>query len=170
MRHSWPELLQRAELEEFYRELVPNARCAAINDDGVACKSRPMAGLDWCYRHGSEGGDDLLLLKGLERAQEARAILAEAAPMAATRLAHVAITGTDETSYKAAQAVLDRVGVRAGVEVIGTVTHEVEVAPPLQLLLERLEAIEQRRAAIPVRSQVVETVALEPGDSSSPSG
>lgn len=150
MRYSWPELLWRAELADFYRELNPRARCTGDPnaENPEPCTHRPMPGLDWCYVHAGRDANRLLIEFGLRRTAEARGLLLSAAPEAAARLAHIALRGSERSAVTAAQAVLDRVGVRGGVELEATVHHDGD-ASPLQTLLERLSSIEQRRSALP---------------------
>jgi hypothetical protein len=154
--------MQRAELAEFTAELLGDQTCPYTSPGMNPCGLPRVPGLDGCWYHSGANRDETLLERGLARAAEARAMLQEAAPRAAARLAHVALTAEkDRDAIAAASQVLDRVGVSGrqalDVNVEGRMTH-VDVTPVVETFMQRLDAIEKRRQAIPATATEREVV------------
>lgn len=141
------------------KELPVPKRCKAIKDDGIRCQlwtgGRPQDdGL--CRVHlGS------LRNKPTDSVERARARLTQAAPTAVDTLEELMNSAESEpVKLKAASEILDRAGIRAGIDINTDVT--LDVRPAASIIAERLEriaknAIEAQRLTAPETVIVEET-------------
>jgi hypothetical protein len=116
-----------------------------INTEGVDVEPLPVCGTQGCRitRRPSEPLCDAHAAE--QRRLAAARRLAEAAPMAADVLVDLAEnSASDETRRRAAEAVLDRTGLRPGVEVSVTTTQAEPGASPAEILRARLERLRER--------------------------
>lgn len=116
-----------------------------INADAGDMEPLPVCGAQGC-RITSRPDEPLCDAHAAEQRRLAAARrLAEAAPMAAQVLADLMESGsTDEVRRKAAADVLDRTGLRPGVEVTVTTTQAEHGASPAEILRARLDRLRER--------------------------
>ena len=141
------------------KPLALPARCAAIKDDGIRCQLWTSGRLQddgLCRIHlGSvkrRPGDDI---------ERARAKLTQAAPFAVDMLEQMMETAESEpVKLKAATEILDRAGIRGGVELDTNVN--IDVRPAASVIAERLNrlAINATEAA----AKLVEAGVIVPTD------
>jgi hypothetical protein len=158
---SWARQQNSGELVHGKKELPLPKRCKAIKDDGIRCQlwtgGRPQDdGL--CRVHlGS------LRNKPTDSVERARQRLTQATPTAVDVLEQLMDNAESEpVKLKAATEILDRAGIRAGIDINTDVT--IDVRPAASIISERLErlaknAIEAQRRVDLVAEQ--ETVIVE---------
>lgn len=121
-------------------------RCVAIKMDRMRC-------MLWCAGRSQDEGLckthlGSLLNKSGGSIERARARLFQAAPAAVDRLEQLLEAESEPVRLKAATEILDRVGIRGGVELDSHVT--IDVRPAAQLINERLAKLALGQAPKPV--------------------
>lgn len=113
---------------------LPSVRCTAIKKDGERCGAWSLNSSTVCLKH---GGHLPNVRKAAEaRKEAARLKLIDAAEDAADVLEYLMNYGTQEQiRLKAATEILDRTGVKGGIDL--NVTHEIGQSPAL-ILAEKL--------------------------------
>ena len=119
------------------------ARCSTIKADGLRCQ---------LWTGGRQGDDGLcrvhlgsLKNKPTDSVERARERLTQAAPSAVDTLEDLMMSAESEpVKLKAAAEILDRAGVRGGIEINTEVT--VDVRPAAQLIAERLSKLSESAA------------------------
>jgi hypothetical protein len=115
-------------------------RCRQIKDDGIRC-------LLWSSGRPKDDGLCRIHLRSTKHKtsddiERARAKLTQAAPYAVDMLEHLMETAESEpVKLKAATEILDRAGVRGGVEIDTSVN--IDVRPAAQVIAERLDRLAQ---------------------------
>jgi hypothetical protein len=138
---------------------IPVVQCTKIKKDGNRCGRWSVRGLDRCVKH---AGWNLPSVreKAQARVDAARLRLVDAAPEAAEWLIDLGTnSSSDAVRLGAAKEVLDRAGVRGGVEVDITVENKQD---PAALLRTKISQVRERVITGEVVSST--TTALEPGD------
>lgn len=122
------------------RHPVPVVRCVQIKKDGLRCKAWSIRGYDKCFKHAGPGalmpdGNVNKYAAGIVEA--ARLRLVDSADMALDVIHDLySNPGTSEgIRLKAATEVLDRAGIRGGIEVDVTIE---EVGSPVDELKKRI--------------------------------
>lgn len=118
---------------------VPVPRCGFKDRGGHQCPKLSLPGAVRCEEHGGDWLDpthrQMLLLNSYAR-------LVEASADAVDALVHVAVHGTrEEARVMAAREILDRAGIRAGVDININLTGDAEGKSAAEQLLERLDSI-----------------------------
>jgi hypothetical protein len=158
---AWAKQQNSGELAHGKKELPLPRRCKAIKDDGIRCQL-------WS---GGRGADDGLCRvhlgslrnKPTDSVERARSRLTQATPTAVDVLEQLMDNAESEpVKLKAATEILDRAGIRAGIDINTDVT--LDVRPAASIIAERLQrlatnAIEAQRRF--EDSQAPETVIVE---------
>ena len=158
---AWAKQQNSGELAHGKKELPLPRRCKAIKDDGIRCQL-------WS---GGRGADDGLCRvhlgslrnKPTDSVERARSRLTQATPTAVDVLEQLMDNAESEpVKLKAATEILDRAGIRAGIDINTDVT--LDVRPAASIIAERLQrlatnAIEAQRRF--EESQEPETVIVE---------
>lgn len=143
-------------------EPVPVVRCTATKNNGERCRKWSLRGTTVCIRHGAQ----------LPNVREHANAVVESARMRLVGLADEAIDtledlvqpGTgDAIRLKAAESILDRIGVKGAMEMKVEVTTN---AAPSETISERLADIAKRLAPKPIEEseelEVIDVVDNEP--------
>jgi hypothetical protein len=158
---AWARQQNSGELAHGKKELPLPKRCKAIKDDGIRCQL-------WS---GGRGADDGLCRvhlgslrnKPTDSVERARSRLTQATPTAVDVLEQLMDSAESEpVKLKAATEILDRAGIRAGIDINTDVT--LDVRPAASIIAERLQrlatnAIEAQRRF--EATQEPETVIVE---------
>ena len=158
---AWAKQQNSGELAHGKKELPLPRRCKAIKDDGIRCQL-------WS---GGRGADDGLCRvhlgslrnKPTDSVERARSRLTQATPTAVDVLEQLMDNAESEpVKLKAATEILDRAGIRAGIDINTDVT--LDVRPAASIIAERLQrlatnAIEAQRRF--EATQEPETVIVE---------
>jgi hypothetical protein len=158
---AWAKQQNSGELEHGKKELPLPKRCKAIKDDGIRCQ---------LWSGGRSADDGLcrvhlgsLRNKPTDSVERARQRLTQATPSAVDVLEQLMDNAESEpVKLKAATEILDRAGIRAGIDINTDVT--LDVRPAASIIAERLSrlannAIEAQRRF--EASQEPETVIVE---------
>jgi hypothetical protein len=157
---AWAKQQNSGEIAHGKKELPLPKRCKAIKDDGIRCQlwtgGRPQDdGL--CRVHlGS------LRNKPTDSVERARARLTQATPAAVDTLEELMNSAESEpVKLKAAAEILDRAGIRAGIDINTDVT--LDVRPAASIIAERLARLSQNAIEAQRRFEMVEpeTVIVE---------
>jgi hypothetical protein len=168
---AWAKQQNSGELAHGKKELPLPRRCKAIKDDGIRCQL-------WS---GGRGADDGLCRvhlgslrnKPTDSVERARSRLTQATPTAVDVLEQLMDNAESEpVKLKAATEILDRAGIRAGIDINTDVT--LDVRPAASIIAERLQrlatnAIEAQRRfedsqapeAVIVEEQTVDAEVVE---------
>jgi hypothetical protein len=168
---AWAKQQNSGELAHGKKELPLPKRCKAIKDDGIRCQL-------WS---GGRGADDGLCRvhlgslrnKPTDSVERARSRLTQATPSAVDTLENLMENAESEpVKLKAATEILDRAGIRAGIDINTDVT--LDVRPAASIIAERLQrlatnAIEAQRRfedsqapeAVIVEEQTVDAEVVE---------
>ena len=135
---AWARQQNSGELAHGKKELPLPKRCKAIKDDGIRCQL-------WS---GGRGADDGLCRvhlgslrnKPTDSVERARSRLTQATPSAVDVLEQLMDNAESEpVKLKAATEILDRAGIRAGIDINTDVT--IDVRPAASIISERLERL-----------------------------
>ena len=135
---AWAKQQNSGELAHGKKELPFPRRCKAIKDDGIRCQL-------WS---GGRGADDGLCRvhlgslrnKPTDSVERARSRLTQATPSAVDVLEQLMDNAESEpVKLKAATEILDRAGIRAGIDINTDVT--IDVRPAASIISERLERL-----------------------------
>lgn len=132
-------------------------RCRHIKDDGIRC-------LLWSSGRPKDDGLCRVHLRSAKHKtsddiERARNKLMQAAPYAVDKLEELMITAdSEQVQLKAATEILDRAGVRGGVEIDTTVN--IDVRPAASIIAERLDRLTQ--GALANAARLAEVLDLEP--------
>lgn len=142
-------------------EPVPVVRCVVIKKDGERCGQWSMRGMTKCYAHGKRELNFPSVVAHRDAVIEAaRLKLLDATDDAADTLKELLQPGTAEgIRLKAATEILDRSGLRGGIEIDVEVT---EKADPAKVIAERLERL--RAAATPRDEDIEDAELVEDSD------
>ena len=152
---AWSKQQNSGDLLHGKKELPLPRRCKAIKDDGIRCQL-------WS---GGRGADDGLCRvhlgslrnKPTDSVERARQRLTQATPSAVDVLEQLMDSAESEpVKLKAATEILDRAGIRAGIDINTDVT--IDVRPAASIISERLErlasnAIEAQRRLVSAESE-----------------
>ena len=152
---AWSKQQNSGDLLHGKKELPLPRRCKAIKDDGIRCQL-------WS---GGRGADDGLCRvhlgslrnKPTDSVERARQRLTQATPSAVDVLEQLMDSAESEpVKLKAATEILDRAGIRAGIDINTDVT--IDVRPAASIISERLErlannAIEAQRRLVSAQSE-----------------
>jgi len=137
---AWAKQQNSGELAHGKKELPFPRRCKAIKDDGIRCQL-------WS---GGRGADDGLCRvhlgslrnKPTDSVERARHRLTQATPSSVDVLEQLMDNAESEpVKLKAATEILDRAGIRAGIDINTDVT--IDVRPAASIISERLERLAQ---------------------------
>ena len=158
---AWAKQQNSGELAHGKKELPLPRRCKAIKDDGIRCQL-------WS---GGRAADDGLCRvhlgslrnKPTDSVERARSRLTQATPTAVDVLEQLMDNAESEpVKLKAATEILDRAGIRAGIDINTDVT--LDVRPAASIIAERLQRLAQGAIEAQRRfedSQAPETVIVE---------
>jgi flagellar hook-basal body complex protein FliE len=137
---SWAKQQSSGELAHGKKELPRPSRCKAIKDDGIRCQlwtgGRPQDD-GFCRVHLSS-----LRNKPTDSVERARQRLTQATPTAVDVLEQLMDNAESEpVKLKAATEILDRAGIRAGIDINTDIT--LDVRPAASVIAERLQRIAQ---------------------------
>lgn len=158
---AWAKQQNSGELAHGKKELPLPRRCKAIKDDGIRCQ---------LWSGGRSADDGLcrvhlgsLRNKPTDSVERARQRLTQATPSAVDVLEQLMDNAESEpVKLKAATEILDRAGIRAGIDINTDVT--LDVRPAASIIAERLSRLAQGAIEAQRRfeaSQEVETVIVE---------
>lgn len=145
-----------ADFKPTYRRPIPGSQCIATVKNGEhageRCRRRSIYGHRVCLMHG--GGAPAVRKKAEAIIQAARMRLIDDTQEAVTVLEDLLQNAASEAvRLKAATEVLDRSGVRGGVDVDVTVTNSQD---PAAVLRERLSTLKARTDAIVIEGEVLD--------------
>jgi hypothetical protein len=158
---AWAKQQNSGELAHGKKELPLPKRCKAIKDDGIRCQL-------WS---GGRGADDGLCRvhlgslrnKPTDSVERARSRLTQATPTAVDVLEQLMDSAESEpVKLKAATEILDRAGIRAGIDINTDIT--LDVRPAASIIAERLQRLASNAIEAQRRfedSQAPETVIVE---------
>lgn len=145
----WPKTVKHErELEKAFvpslETPVPLVRCTAYGPDGFRCTNMSIRGATVCIKHGGRMTSIRKHAKAVIEA--ARTDIMGAVPTAVETLTNLAMstTTTDSVRLKAAESILDRAGIKGGIEI--DVNHGIQENSATERVMERLKQITNRQS------------------------